>query len=259
MAGVVLKCRILRIGFAFLGLAVPAFLVGCNDSSPVPGLNGAKATSASGDSARLDELARASAPFIAEGSPGASAYKIGPLDVLEISVFKVPEMTQSVQVADNGIINLPLVGDVQAAGKTAVALEAELRRKLEGTYIRSPSVRVFIKEFNSARVTIDGAVKQPGVQPLKGNQTLLEVISQAGGLDRDLASSEVIIFRTTESGARTAVRVDLSAIRTGALVDPQIQPGDVIIVEDSTMKSAYQNLKYLLPLTSLGRLAFMAI
>jgi polysaccharide biosynthesis/export protein len=235
------------------------FLAGCNDSSPNPGPTGDGTAGINAEGARLDNLARASAPFVAQSSPGGSAYKIGPLDVLEISVFKVPELTQSVQVADNGMINLPLVGDVQAAGKTAVALEAELRKKLEGAYIRSPSVRVFIKEFNSARVTIDGAVKQPGVQPLRGSQTLLAVISQAGGLDRDLASSEVIIFRANESGTRSAVRVDLSAIRSGALVDPQIQPGDVIVVEDSTMKSAYQTLRMALPLTSLGTLAFMAI
>jgi polysaccharide export outer membrane protein len=174
-------------------------------------------------------------------------------------VFKVPELTQSVQIADNGMINLPLVGDVKAAGKTPAALEAELRKKLDGTYIKSPSVRVFVKEFNSARVTIDGAVKNPGVFPLTGKNTLLATISAAGGLDRDTASTEVLIFRINEQGTRSAARVDLAAIRSGSIVDPIIQPGDVIVIQDSTMKSAYATIKMLLPFSTLGTLAFMAI
>jgi polysaccharide export outer membrane protein len=220
---------------------------------------GTAPTQISAEGRKLDELAKASAPYIAESTPGNTGYKIGPLDVLEISVFKVPELTQSVQVADNGLVNLPLVGDVRAAGKTPAALEAELRSKLNGTYIKSPSVRVFVKEFNSARVTIDGAVKSPGVFPLTGKNTLLATISQAGGLDRDLASTEVVIFRINEQGTRSAARVDLSAIRSGSVVDPVIQPGDVIVVQDSTMKSAYATLRMLVPFSTLGTMAFMAI
>jgi polysaccharide export outer membrane protein len=255
------RVALIRMFWPVLAMAaVAAFLAGCNDSYPSGAVDGAAAPAAiSAEGGKLDELARAAAPHIAESTPGSSAYKIGPLDVLEISVFKVPELTQSVQVADNGMINLPLIGDVKAAGKTPSALEAELRRKLDGTYIKAPSVRVFVKEFNSARVTVDGAVKTPGVYALKGGNTLFAVISTAGGLDRDLASSEVLILRANENGTRSAARVDLAGIRSGAIVDPVVQPGDVIVVEDSSMKSAYQTFKMILPLTALGSLAFMAV
>jgi polysaccharide biosynthesis/export protein len=236
---------------------VAAFLAGCNDSYSSGG--GPRTTAINAEGGKLDELARASAPYISQTTPGSNAYKIGPLDVLEISVFKVPELTQSVQVADNGLINLPLVGDVQATGKTPSAVEGELRKKLDGTYIKSPSVRVFVKEYNSARVTVDGAVKNPGVYALKGSPTLLAALSLAGGLDRDIASTDVTIFRSTENGTRSAARVDLSAIRSGAVIDPVIQPGDVIVVEDSTAKSVYNTLKMIVPFTTLGSLAFMAI
>ncbi|MGJ0507137.1 MAG: polysaccharide biosynthesis/export family protein [Methylocystis sp.] len=237
-----------------LGVALCA---GCNEYSP-SGIDSAPQRAIHAEGTKLDELARASAPYIAESTPGASAYKIGPLDVLEISVFKVPELTQSVQVADNGLINLPLVGDIQASGKTPSTLETELRGKLNGTYIKNPSVRVFVKEFNSARITLDGEVKSPGVYALRGSPTLLAAISLAGGRDKDTASSEVIIFRANPDGTRSAARVDLAAIRSGAVVDPIVQAGDVIVVEGSTSKYVYNTLKMIVPFTSLGTLAFMA-
>ena len=237
---------------------VGLFVTGCNDSSPNEA-PGASTQAVNAEGGKLDALAHASAPFIAQSTPGSSGYKIGPLDVLEISVFKVPELTQSVQVADNGLINLPLVGDIQATGKTPSALEAELRKKLDGTYIKNPSVRVFVKEYNSARITVDGAVRSPGVFPLKGSPTLLAAISLAGGLDRDTAASEVTIFRLGSDGTRSAARVDLDSIKSGAVNDPIVQAGDVIVVEDSTMKSAYNTFKMILPFTALGSMAFMAI
>jgi polysaccharide export outer membrane protein len=238
-------------------VAAGLFLNGCNDYSPSETSSSSHPINAEGG--KVDQLSRASAPYIAQSTPGASGYKIGPLDVLEISVFKVPELTQSVQVADNGFINLPLVGDIQAAGKTPSAVEAELRKKLDGGYVKNPSVRVFVKEFNSSRVTVDGAVRNPGVWPLKGVPTRLAAISLAGGLDKETASSEVIIFRANPDGTRSAARVDLASIRSGAVADPTVQAGDVIVVEDSTVKSAYNTFKMLLPLTALTSLAFMAI
>jgi polysaccharide export outer membrane protein len=241
-----------------LTVATALFLTGCNDYSPSD-VSGGPAHPIASEGGKLDQLSRASAPYIAQSTPGTTGYKIGPLDVLEISVFKVPELTQSVQVADNGLINLPLVGDIQATGKTPSALEGELRKKLEGTYIKNPSVRVFVKEYNSSRVTVDGAVRNPGVWPLKGTPTLLAALSLAGGVDRDTASSDVVIFRANPDGTRSAARVDLAAIRSGSVVDPTVEAGDVIVVEDSTMKSAYNTFKMILPFTTLGSLAFMAI
>lgn len=243
---------------AALATAVAAFFTGCNDSSPSDAA-GASSRSINAEGTKLDELTRASAPYIAQSTPGSSGYKIGPLDILDISVIKVPELTQAVQVAESGTINLPLVGDIQAAGKTPSALEAELRRKLDGAYIKNPSVRVFVKEFNSSRVTVDGEVKSPGVYALKGSPTLLAAISLAGGLDKETASSEVTIFRVNPDGTRSAARVDLASIRSGSISDPTLQVGDVIVVETSSAKSAYNVFKLILPFTTVGSLAFMAL
>src|SRR5262249_61773057 len=106
--------------------------------------------------------------FIAASLPGNTAYKIGPNDVIEITVFKVPELSKQVQVTDNGTVNLPLAGEIVVAGKTAQQIERELARTLGAKYLQNPQVSVYVKEYNSQRVTVEGAVKKPGVYPLRG-------------------------------------------------------------------------------------------
>src|ERR1700722_12357697 len=88
---------------------------------------------------------------------GDSAYRIGPLDVLDVSVYQVADLQKTVQVGDDGTINYPLVGDVPAVGRTARELERDLQGRLGAKYLRSPQVTVFIKESNSQRVTVEGS------------------------------------------------------------------------------------------------------
>ena len=97
------------------------------------------------------------------GTPGKTAYRIGPLDALEISVFQAPDLSVTVEVAEDGTIDLPLLGTTPAAGKTAYELQRELSSKLGAKYLQNPQVTVSVKEFNSSRVTLSGAVKNPGV------------------------------------------------------------------------------------------------
>lgn len=175
-----------------------------------------------------------------------SGYLIGPTDILEISVFKVPELSKSVQVADTGTINLPLLGDVQASGKTASEIEKDLTRQLGAKYLKSPQVTVYVKEHNSQRVTIEGAVKKPGVYMIKGTLSLLQLIATAEGVDRDLYSKDVTVFRTV-GGNRTSEVFDIDAIREGKAFDPPLQQGDLVVVETSATKSALQNTLKILP------------
>jgi polysaccharide export outer membrane protein len=181
--------------------------------------------------------------------PGNSAYKIGPLDVLDISVFKVQDLNKSVQVAEDGTINYPLVGDVQAAGKTAHELEHDLMQKLGGKYLKNPQVSVFVKEYNSQRVTVTGSVKTTGVYSIKGNTTLMQVLAMAGDVDNNLASGEIVVFRTAD-GRRTAARFDIDSIKSGKTEDPQMQPGDVIVVDTSASKVALSNILKIVPLAT---------
>jgi polysaccharide export outer membrane protein len=228
-----------------------AFLIGCNSSSLDDGmLAGQRAPAQAYGSGGSGDLAQAAAPFVAATTPGSSGYRIGPSDVLDVTVFKAPELSRTVQVGSNGLVNLPLIGDVQASGKTPAALERDLAGKYNAGYIKSPQITVFVKEYNSSRVTVDGAVKKPGVYPTKGHDTLMSAISLAEGLDRETASTEIVVFSVNEDGTRSAARYDLSTIRGGGARDPVIKAGDVIVVEDSATKAAFRIFSQILPVGS---------
>ena len=174
---------------------------------------------------------------------------IGPADILEISVFKVPELSKTVEVSDTGTINLPLVGTVAAAGKTPQQLERELTAALGSQYLQDPQVTVFVKDSFSQRVTVQGAVKKPGVYPLRGKITLLELVATAGGLDT-ASDSTVLILRTTD-GKRTAAKFDVSAIQTGRADDPTMQTGDVVVAGTSAIRAGFNNVLKALPVAGL--------
>jgi polysaccharide export outer membrane protein len=185
-------------------------------------------------------------------TPGNSAYKIGPLDVLEVKVFKVKDLESQVQVAESGTVNLPLVGEVPAAGRTAQEIERDLEKRLGAKFLKNPQVTVYVKEYNSQRLTVEGAVKRPGVYPLKGKTTLLQAIALAEGQNTDVSSSSVVVFRRTD-GQRTAARFDVDEIREGKVEDPIMHQNDVVVVETSSAKVAFNNVVKVLPVAGLFR------
>jgi polysaccharide export outer membrane protein len=193
-------------------------------------------------------LARAADKLTSVSKPGASGYKIGPLDMIEFSVFKVPELTRTTQVGEGGAVNLPLVGEIQAAGRTVQEVERDLVQKLGANYLQSPQVSIVVKEYNSQRVTIEGAVKRPGVYPIRTKMSLLQVIATAEGLD-SVSDATVVVFRQIE-GKRMAARFDVGQIRSGATKDPTIQSGDVIVAPTSAMKGAFDAILKSLPIAS---------
>lgn len=184
----------------------------------------------------------------AVATPNSAAYKIGPGDVLDITVFKVAELSKSAQVSETGTISYPLVGDVVAAGKTPREVEKDLTGTLGSRYLQKPQVSVYVKEFNSQRVTIEGAVKHPGVFPIQGSLSLLQAVALAQGMDAT-ADDTVLVFRQT-NGKRAAARFDISAIRTGDAEDPQLQAGDVIVAGTSALKEGWANIMKVLPIAS---------
>jgi polysaccharide biosynthesis/export protein len=193
--------------------------------------------------------AEAAAKLTSAATPGSSAYKIGPLDVLDVSVFKVPDLSKTVQVDEDGTITYPLIGQVHAAGRTAHDLEVDLKQKLGEKYLRSPQINVLVKEYNSQRVTISGAVKTTGVYAIKGRTTLLQVISMAGDIDNSTASGDIVVFRTIDS-QRSAARFDADSIKNGKAEDPEVLPGDVIVVDTSGTKVVLSNVLRVLPLAT---------
>ena len=180
-------------------------------------------------------------------TPGSEGYRIGPQDVLDISVYQAPDLAKTVQVAETGTINLPLVGDIQAGGVTAQELERSLKVKLSKKYFQDPQVTVFVREYNSQRVTVEGSVQKPGVYPYRGPVSLLQLIATAGGMNEVADGSDVMVFRTA-TGARQAAKFNVDEIKAGRATDPSIVQGDVVIVNASTGKKFYQDILKTLPL-----------
>jgi polysaccharide export outer membrane protein len=138
---------------------------------------------------QIGQSSRSSATPAAEPQMQQSSlpldYTIGPEDVLEISVFDVPELSKlTVRVTNDGTIPLPLLGDVKAAGHTPQQLRDALEKDWGKTYLENPHVMVFVKEFHAQPVSVVGAVEKPGLYQLTGPRTLIEVISLAGGFSR---------------------------------------------------------------------------
>jgi polysaccharide export outer membrane protein len=184
--------------------------------------------------------------------PGA--YKIGYADVLDISIFKVPELERTVEVAESGTITFPPVGEVSVADKTVREVEHDLAKGLD-KYLRSPQVTVFVKEFNSQPVTVEGAVMKSGVHALKGKTTLMQLIAMSGGIDRDISDSTVVLFRNAD-GQRQATKFNIDDIRTGQAPDPLIFPGDMVVANSSPLKAAWSEfVKGMQPATAAKTIA----
>ncbi|MBA2238441.1 MAG: polysaccharide export protein [Lysobacter sp.] len=168
-------------------------------------------------------------------SPGAE-YRIGPEDLLEISVYGLPDLSRTVRVNAGGQISLPLAGSFQAGGKTVVELEKAVAGKLQENYLQDPQVSVFVKEATSQRVTVEGAVRKPGIYPMTGSTTLLQAIAVAEGLDPLANPAGVVVFRTID-GQKMGAVFDIKAIRAGAMEDPRIYGNDIVVVDQSGPKT----------------------
>jgi len=170
-------------------------------------------------------------------------YRVGPQDMLDINVSQVEELSKPVQVDTGGKILLPLVGQLQAAGRTPAELSQDIATALKQHYMKDPQVVVSVKESQSQRVTVDGAVGQPGVYPLAGPTTLMQAVSLARGADPKLANiHRVAIFRTI-NGERRSAFYDLSRIRSGQAEDPPVYGSDIVVVDTSGTKNFFQNFQ----------------
>lgn len=177
-------------------------------------------------------------------------YKIGPQDVLELAVFQLPELSGQFRVNSQGNISLPLLGPITAAGKTVPDLEREIGQMLAKDYLQNPQVSLFVSQFTSQTITVEGAVGNPGIYSLKGQTSLLQAIVIAGGLTESANPRGIIVFRNV-GGERLAAVFDIRDIRGGNAEDPQIYGNDLVIVDESGSKSAWRDLLKALPIIGL--------
>lgn len=158
-------------------------------------------------------------------------YRVGPNDLIDIEILDLDNFKRTVRVNAAGVISLPLVGAVNVAGLTAQQLEAHIASRYSEKYLQNPQVSVFIKEFTTERITVDGAVARPGIYPLTGQITLLRALALAGGFGQIANSSEVMLFRVNEKGERQVAVFDVDLIRAGKNEDPAIKGDDLIVVQ----------------------------
>jgi len=168
----------------------------------------------------------------AAGQVVADDYRIGPQDLIEMQVFGIDNLKRDVRVNSRGAISLPLVGTVTVGGLTAQEAETLIASKYEKDYLQDPQVSVFIKEFTSQRITIEGAVNHPGIFPIRGQTTLLQAIAIAGGQGQIADLNEIMVYRI-EGGEKKIYKHDLLKIRAGETEDPTLVNDDVIVVKRS--------------------------
>jgi len=173
------------------------------------------------------------APVAAEPEP----YRIGREDVLDVSVWRDPELSRVMPVRPDGFISLPIVGDVAAAGRTPAELAGEIRQKLQ-PYVQEPRVTVLVREVNSARVYVTGEVAHPGAYPLRGRVSVLQAIALAGGFTDFANRDGILVVRKGNQAGQIPVRYsdlvtheekkDSQEQRLDPDVD--LMPGDTVVV-----------------------------
>lgn len=190
---------------------------------------------------------------MAEAFQDATDYRIGGMDLLAIGVFGVDALSTEVRVNAKGQISLPLIGTVTAGGMTTQELEADLKRRYSENYLQNPQVSVFVKEFASQRVTLEGALQRPGVFPISGKITLLQAIALAGGIKEEVADPSGIVIMRQVNGRRMAAAYDLRMLRNGSIEDPQLYGDDIVVVEESGSKTALRKFLNAMPIIGLFR------
>lgn len=162
-------------------------------------------------------------------------FLLGPEDVVEVTVWRNQDLSRTVVVRPDGMISLPLIGDVQASGLTAAQVSEKISKRLT-EYKENPSVSVSVKEINSYYIYVVGEVIHPGKFPLKSYATVLQGISLAGGFTQYASRNSMAVMRSvqesggTERQLRIPVRYDDLVMGRGAVGNFRLLSGDTIVV-----------------------------
>jgi polysaccharide export outer membrane protein len=158
-------------------------------------------------------------------------YKIGVDDILTISVWHEPDLSRTVPVRPDGRISLPLVGEVQAAGNTATALEDQLKTAL-AKFVKDPELTVMVAEIRSQRVNVIGEVSHPGTFPLTQSTGVLDALAWAGGLREFAKKNKIYVLRTYADGRRVRMNYDYKSVLQGkkGAQDIMLQANDTVVV-----------------------------
>ena len=159
------------------------------------------------------------------------SFVIGSGDVLAVSVWKQPDISRSLPVRSDGRISLPLIGEVQAGGRTPLNLEEDITAKLE-PFLKDPEVTVIVEQINSQKFNILGRVAKPGSYPLTNPTTVLDAIAIAGGCREFAKQKAIYILRIGPTGTESRIPFSYQDVIKGKNVSQNIKlkPHDTIVV-----------------------------
>jgi polysaccharide export outer membrane protein len=157
-------------------------------------------------------------------------YVIGPEDVIGVIFWRDTDMSGDLTVRPDGMITLPLIGDINAAGLKPDALKARIQTAA-GKYVTDPNVTIIVRQLNSRKVFITGQVATPGAYPLTGPRTVMQLIALAGGLSEYADADNVTIMRQ-EQGRTLSFKFNYRDVSKGRRLEQNIQlaPGDTVVV-----------------------------
>jgi polysaccharide export outer membrane protein len=157
-------------------------------------------------------------------------YLIGSEDTIEVLVWKNADLSRVVSVRPDGKISLPLIGDVQAAGKTVMQLNAELAERLNKYYKETPQVSVILQQVNSYSIYVLGEVKNPGKYLVKSGTTFLQAITLAGGFTEFASKNRVMVRRKNNDSSESVISIKYRDILAGLQNNIMMSPGDTILI-----------------------------
>jgi polysaccharide export outer membrane protein len=155
-------------------------------------------------------------------------YRVGPGDKLRIEVYKDPQLSQSVQVRPDGKITLPLVGDMEATGRTPIELRDTIAKSLKD-YINNPTVTVIVVEALASQIFVMGEVTHPGTMQLHGPTTILQALAMAGGFKEFANTKDVKVLRPNGGGIET-IKFNYKDVINGDAKPFYLRSGDTVIV-----------------------------
>lgn len=170
------------------------------------------------------------------GSYSHGDYRIGVDDVLQVTVWRNPELSVTVPVRPDGKISVPLIGDVQAGGSTPMQVAALIKEKLSA-FIREPNVAVILTQLRSheflSRVRVTGAVRTPRSMPYRQGMTVLDAVLESGGLNDFAAPNRTKLYRK-QNGKINIMDIDLGDIMNRGKLETNVElkPGDVVTVPE---------------------------
>jgi polysaccharide biosynthesis/export protein len=176
--------------------------------------------------------------------------RLSELDLVDIQVFGVEELSGEYQIDNFGKLKFPLIGSVDARGLTANELSVVLEKALSASYLEDPTIIVRVLERLGQQITVEGDVSKPGLYKIESDITLLKSIALAGGLRETAQPRRVVIFRTID-GERHAAGFDLVTIRRGDAADPVVYGNDIVVIEGSTLNKTYREVLRTVPLVGL--------